>query len=199
MKVKKKKKKIKSKTSIEVVVQDTPPQAKGLSEKRKLKIARSMLEYKGAFKNDVVNILDHLERESETTFTAFHKASIGSLLRLVPVAETAYRNRPSESTARALNSYLSQLRELLADVKAERDTKELANRIVTDLVFPTFMRIAQNLHDNMRQFQTSAAGFSDKRNQERMNDLVRDTTRQIAVYMQESARDLTEKLKSAIK
>jgi hypothetical protein len=68
----------------------------------------------------------------------FQRQMLATILRLIPIAEKQYRREKKEHTAYALNSLVSQARELTADIQSSADRAAVAEVIVTDVLMPTF-------------------------------------------------------------
>lgn len=75
----------------------------------------------------------------------FQRQMLATVLRLIPIAERQYRKEKKEHTAYALNSLVSQARELSADIQSSADRSRVAEVIVTDMLLPTFRSFIESL------------------------------------------------------
>jgi len=75
----------------------------------------------------------------------FQRQMLATVLRLIPIAENQYRKEKKEHTAYALNSLVSQARELSADIQASADRASVAEIIVTEYMMPTFRSLIETL------------------------------------------------------
>lgn len=78
----------------------------------------------------------------------FQIETLKTLVELIPLAESAYRDDPRQAHAYTLNALITQSRELMADLMAEDDKGELANELLTRIVHPGFLTLGQAVIDS---------------------------------------------------
>lgn len=89
----------------------------------------------------------------------FQRQMLATILRLIPIAEKQYRREKKEHTAYALNSLVSQARELTADIQSSADRAAVAEIIVTEILMPTFRSFVETL---VVETQTLKAALQSK-------------------------------------
>lgn len=99
------------------------------------------------------------EGQVDQAIPEFQKQMLATVLGLIPIAEKQYRREKKEHTAYALNSLVSQARELSADIQASADRSRVAELIVTDLMMPTFRAFVEAL---VTETQTLKASLKSK-------------------------------------
>jgi hypothetical protein len=75
----------------------------------------------------------------------FQRQMLATMLSLIPIAEAEYRTHKKEHTAYALNSLISQARELTADIQSSADRAQVAEIIVLDYIMPTFKAFIETM------------------------------------------------------
>lgn len=147
------------------------------------------------FKDEVVAIQRLLQQNQSDNATAcFQKSMLALLIELIPFAEDEYRKMPKERNAYAMNSLISQARELISDLKAERDSKGLALRLSHEILNPAFISMVQNIID---------ANYYLKRNidihilpnaKQKVYASIDDTSKTIAAYMEDTYNDVRDRI-----
>lgn len=85
----------------------------------------------------------------------FQRQMLATILRLIPIAEAQYRKEKKEHTAYALNSLVSQARELAADIASSADRAGVAETILAEFWMPTFTSFVQSLVTEAQTLKSS--------------------------------------------
>ena len=136
------------------------------------------------------------EGENEDAILTFQRASLQSVIDILPIAQHQYKKNPNMSNAYALNALISQSRELISDIEARQDKSHLAQTISERVIRPAFLDLAQNLMNStsmLRELISSSAGI-DKRTQAEVKAHIDRFLRETARYMQDRHDRLVQQL-----
>jgi len=126
----------------------------GLTEEGKAKLHGRMQGVKSAFMEEVSSIHDLLEKDSkDSAISKFQKAILMMLIETIPLAEDKYRETLAERSAYAMNTLISQAREVIAEIRADQDRKQLGYELSEYIIFPAFNAIAYNVRSNIYNLQ----------------------------------------------
>lgn len=148
------------------------------------------------FKEDQEHILALIEGgESDTANKRLMQDSLRMIVSLIPVAENAYRSRPSQSNAYALNSYLSSSRELIADLEAMDDRGAIAERITNGLLFDYSRDIMQQIIYAFQMLpEEIAPSLSREEDVQNIRNKVTRNLRGVAQYIEERRLQLDKSM-----
>jgi len=116
------------------------------------------------------------------------------LVELIPYAEDEYRSNPKERNAYAMNSLISQARELVADIQAERDSKGLALRLSHEILSPAFVSMAQNVIDTIYYLKRTIDPNILPDEQRRVYKHMDEAARSIASYMEMTYNETRDRI-----
>jgi hypothetical protein len=111
------------------------------------------------------------------------KQLIKTLMDLIPIAEKKYRRYGNERSAYALNSLVSQVRELMTDMEAYKDRKALVTRLLNDIIRPNFMTMAQQLMTASVRMNQQISSYVDTKNHAKVTESVNNMIKEVARYM----------------
>lgn len=134
--------------------------------------------------------------DMDKAIVTFQRQMLATLMRLIPMAEKEYRKYKKEYTAYALNSLISQARELTSDIQASDDRARLANTLVMDVVKPAFQQSVQemiNTHYSLKMKLKSKV-----KNPDLVEDAIDGCAKDIAQYMNEVFRTTAEQIKQSL-
>lgn len=151
----------------------------------KLKTRLSKLD--SVFKDEVEGIQHMLNNaNSDSAITKFQKQALVTLIELIPIAEEKYRQYGNERSAYALGALISQCRELVGDIKAERDSRGIALHLSHAIIHPMFISIMQNIVDNLFQLKKGVESYVPPARSRDTNNLIDQTAREITHYLEQS-------------
>lgn len=148
------------------------------------------------FGEETSHILELIEGgENDSAEKRILRDALRMTVDLIPIAEQSYRDRPSQSSAYALNSLITQAREMLADISAADDRGVLATKISEEFLH-TFVRdIAQNILMTMQYFYSDVTPYlRDKSDGIRVQEKLNTNLLQIAKYIEERSKALSQKI-----
>lgn len=137
-----------------------------------------------AFRKDRNDIREMIDSIPDGPDTAFEKESIRMLIDLVPEAELAYRERPSQSLAYALNSLLSEIRELRQDLDDRDSQGEIVVRLLEQVVRPKFHDIVRAVIDTHYALKKTLAPYVVPKRRSRMSRDMDDATKELGAKLE---------------
>ncbi len=177
---------------------DVPKSVTRLSEKRKTRLFKRLKRFKSIFKGDAFRIQEYLrENKTDNAIQAAQKQLLKMMIEFIPIAESNFRKYGNERGAYAINAIISQTRELMADIRAEKDSREIAYRIVNEVVHPQFMLIAHNYVDNLYRLRKNIEVYTDPKlhgAQESINTRVAECAKECNLFLQESYKSLRDQI-----
>ena len=151
------------------------------------------------FKKDSVAIQDLLDSVEDSPNTGFEKEAIKLLIELIPQAEVAYKDRPSQSLAYALNSFLTNVRELIQDLNEKSAQGDLAADIMEKVMRPRFSEIARMIVDNNYAIKKQMMPYVDKARRRRALRELDDATKDLGARIESVYSDIEKGLFGRIK
>jgi hypothetical protein len=109
-------------------------------------LKRNVIERSKALSKDIEEIRQMIDDGDDLdAVSRFQRDSLKAVLELLPIAQAQYKKNPTMSNAYALNSIISQVRELVNDMESAREQAQLVDSILDTYVRPTFLNIASYL------------------------------------------------------
>jgi len=178
-----------------------PTDAPTREEKIKLKEAKAELQgFRGTFRKYVPEAQMLLNREELVNGgQLIQRAQLMMMLANIPVAEDQYRKNPTQSYAVALTSFISSVRELMADIEEQRDTSALANSLINEVVAPMWQTMASGMVLAIKRTQLDLAKLIEDPNTARaVNHRIEDTAHDLKVALMEHFNQFREKISKRI-
>ena len=177
---------------------EVPRSISKLSDKRKARLFKRLKRFKSIFKNDAFRIQEYLrENKTDNAIQAAQKKLLKMMIELIPIAESNFRKYGNERGAYAINAVISQTRELMADIRAEKDSREIAYKIVNEVVHPQFMLIAHNYVDNLYRLRKNVEVYTDPKlhgAQESINTKVSECAKECNLFLQEAYKSMRDQI-----
>jgi hypothetical protein len=165
------------------------------SKKPTSDVSDRLAEVDSVFKREVENIHHLLEsKNTDTAVTRFQKSALATLIELIPIAESKYRKYGNERAAYAMNSLISQSRELITDIKAEQNSRDLALRITSEILRPAFVMIMQNMVDNMYHLKKNMEGYVPDKHTRDIHTLTDTSAREITHYLEQTYKSVSDRI-----
>lgn len=120
------------------------------------------------------------EGQTDQAIIMFQRQMMATILRLIPIAEKQYRREKKEHTAYALNSLVSQARELAADIQSSADRAQVAEIIVNDMMMPTFRSFIETLVFETQTLKAALVSKTQPRFRTEVDLMVDTLVRQVA-------------------
>ena len=131
--------------------------------------------------------------------TAIEKLSIKMLVDLIPEAEAAYRENPSQSLAYALNSFLTNIRELRQDLDERATQKDIVSDIMVHVMQPKFQEIGRIVIDAHYSMKSQMSQFVERKRRARMKRDIDQVTRDIGSKLEAVYSDMEKALAGKVK
>lgn len=161
-------------------------------EKRKKSVHNNVKRLVASFKDEIPSMQSLLDSDSDRASEKFQKNALLMLIDLIPIAEAKYREHAGEHAAYALNTLISQARELVSDIHASNDSRQLALTLTSDIVKPSILSISQNMVDNIYQLRRRIETYVKPNKSEQVNAAIDDVAKSFAVYLEEQYAQLHE-------
>lgn len=151
------------------------------------------------FKADAPGLLDILDDLDDVPGTALAKESIKMLITLIPEAEVAYRSKPTQGQAYALNSIVSNIRELQRDLEEKAAHADLAGEIMTKVMQPKFHEIARILADAHYSMTKLVSPYVEKKRRKRVQRGMEDAIKDVGSKLEAIYSDIEKGLQGRIR
>lgn len=189
----KKKKRKAAEESKALVVTDRPPLTK--AERLKMKrIQKRTKLLRSNFKNAVPHIHKLISEDNLTA--AMAHASRGFLImltELIPILEQTVREKPGQSSVYSLNALVSQVREIQADIKADGEQGDLANRICDTVLRNAFYLLGQHLATNLYHLREQIRPLMPESAHKQFNGMFNKFALDLGTYVDQTRNDTVEK------
>lgn len=136
--------------------------------------------------------------ENDAAADLILKSMLSLLIKLIPIAENAYREQPKQGQAYALNNLISTARELAADLQATGDKQAVVDNIIFNVLTPTAQNIVSFLiNENFNSKKLLASLVKDEKIKD-ANDLIDAATKNNVAYMKATLESIQERLTQTI-
>lgn len=158
---------------------------------------RKLKKLGSSFGTKAKEVYDLIQKgDMDKAIVTFQRQMLATLMRLIPMAEKEYRKYKKEYTAYALNSLISQARELTSDIQSSDDRAKLANTLVMEVVMPAFQQSVQEMINS--HYALKMRIKSKVKNPDLVEDAVDTCAKDIAQYMNEVFRSTAEQIKQML-
>lgn len=137
-------------------------------------------------------------RENDNAIDMANRAMLNSLLDLIPIAESRYRDDPRQSNAYALSNLISQIRELIADLQATADKSLIVDKVVYDILQPTMLTLAQFLIDTNYQLKKEIDPLLHQEKLKEAHTTIDSMSKSSGQYVQLMFNTLKERISKAL-
>lgn len=167
-------------------------------EKKRMKmILRRIRKTKSSFKEHVPKLYHMIESGDQAkTADALQRAFILMLTELIPIAENTFRKFGNERAAYALNAMISQVRELVADQKAEQDLGALATKLCDDVLLSAFRQLGENMATSFYHLRETAMPLVPKNERAAFRNRLEESAVDMSKYATELFKQTRERVVS---
>ena len=159
------------------------------------KLKRRLRKVKSVFKSQVGDIQDLLDNSNnDVAITIARRNLLKMLTELIPFAEANYRQYGNERAAYALNTLITQMRELIADIQSEHNKSELLMRILTEIMHPRFLLLGQHIIDVFYYLRTSIQPNLKSASELLMIDEINGSAKNTGKFIEEMYKDIQREL-----
>jgi len=167
---------------------------------RRNQLRKRLAYLRSTFKKEVGEIQENLDNnEADRGITKFQKSMLQTLLELIVIAEDQYRrSEGAERAAYALNTLISQSRELIADIDSAKDYDALVNELTEKVIWPEFLHTAQVLVNEIWVLNKSLTPYIEQGYEKRVGDLMDEQAKVFARKLQETYTTIVDKVRNLI-
>ena len=167
-----------------------------LSNREQRAIIKKLTQIKklqSTFKVDSGNIQELISTgRADTAIVAFQKSMLRTVIDLIPQAEDKYRTSGNETSAYAMNSIISQARELINDIQSDDNRKQIGLNLCNQIIQPNFIKVVQNLVNAMHFMQQEVEALVPNNKRKELASIINKNTRSVVSHLQEVAETITE-------
>lgn len=159
----------------------------------KVKKAQKELD---TYKQEMDDLLEQLESQEglDSAMVAMQRDQLRRLLRLIPIAEQAFKERPGQGSAVALNGLISQVREIFYDIQNRKDYEQLALELRQKTLSPEFVTLTQEMVDSIYRLRKQLEPFIPANKVGKVNTILETSAKELAMSLQKSFNSISEKL-----
>lgn len=132
--------------------------------------------------------------EKDKGVAKFQVSMLKTLIGMIPIAESKYREAGAQSAAYALNAIISQVRELINDMQANEAQSDIANSICVKVIMPVFQAFAQSLIDTMLLLKSQVESSVKDGRHQRVNDAIDNAAREVARALEQRFVDVQQRM-----
>lgn len=115
---------------------------------------------KAHFGDASTKIISMLElQDHDNALAMLKKKLLQSAISLLPLAESMVENTEGTKGTYQYVTLVSQIRELIGDLEAQRDRKFIAQNLIAEVIRPAFMDLAQFMIDDHHEFRKRMERF----------------------------------------
>lgn len=144
----------------------------------------SMKDMRSYFGKQAPTILTMLEmNDNDGALTLLKKRLLQTTVSLVPFAEDIIRNSQSQRGIYQYTTLVSQVRELISDIRADEDRKYVAQSLIEAVLRPAFMEIAQFIITDHHEFRKTTEKHVKSEYTQKFNEKLQALAKQLAEKM----------------
>lgn len=171
------------------------------SKSRELALTKSEITaVRKNFGDQSEKIIEFLEvGNSDSAIQLLKKSLLTTVIRILPEAERILVESGTSRGTYQFVTLVSQIRELMSDIQADRDRQYIATSIMENIVRPIFMDIAQEMITEHHAFRKGAERLIVPGRDREFADELRATAEGLARFMNAQYKELQTKITEALK
>lgn len=134
----------------------------------------------------------------DNAITRIQRDQLKRLLGLVPSAEKAFKDRPGQGAAVALNGIISQIREILYDIQSRKDYQQIVADIRSKILVPEFISLTQMVVDNMYRQQKALEPYIRDKDIPHARKIIEGQARDTALAMKQAMDMIGDRLEKKL-
>lgn len=155
---------------------------------------------KGYFGSAAPAIMDMLEEgNNDGGITALKKSLLLTVIRVLPSAEKTMVDSESGKGTYQFVTLISQIRELVGDIEADRDRAYIAQSLLETIIRPAFMDMAQELMTKHHEFRKATEDYVKPAEAQAFSRALMSLAKDLAGGMTTTYKDVATKLVEALK
>ncbi len=168
-----------------------------LTKKQKRLLQKQAESYFGANNSKIMEMLEM--GDADGGITILKKTLLLTIIRVLPMAEDILNETGTAKGTYQFVTLISQMRELMADIQADRDKQFLAQSVSEQIIRPAFMNIAQEMLTQHHNFRKKGDLFIIPAKSNYFSEQLMELGKGLAGFMQEEYKDLSSKMVEALK
>jgi hypothetical protein len=168
-----------------------------LTEKDKRRIAKQTESFFGGKSSKIMEMLEM--GDSDGGITILKKTLLMTIIRVLPMSEQILSASGTEKGTYQFVTLVSQMRELMADIQADKDKQYIAQSITEQILRPAFMNLAQEMINQHHDFRKRSDMFVVPEKSSRFSQELMELGKSLASSMQVEYRDVSAKINEALK
>lgn len=145
-------------------------------------------------------VLDLLETgDADSGLALLKKTLLITVIRVLPASEKVLTESGNSRGVYQFNQLISQIRELITDIQADRDKKYIAQSVMETIIRPVFMDIAQDMITKHHEFRKATERYVKQEQSQQFSSDLRDLAKDLAGGMNEKYKDISAKMIEALK
>jgi hypothetical protein len=157
-------------------------------------------ELKSYFGEHSTAIMDMLETgDQDGGLSILKKKLLQTVIRVLPKAEEVLNESGTSRGTYQFVTLVSQIRELVADIQADKDRAYIAQSILETIIRPAFMEIAQQMMTKHHDFRKTSEDYVKSQHAQAYSASLLSLAKDLAADMNVAYRDVSTKLVEALK
>lgn len=145
-------------------------------------------------------IMEMLEvGDSDGGIASLKKALLLTVIRVLPDAEAAMVDSKGQKGTYQFVTLISQIRELVSDIQADRDRAYIAQSLLETIIRPAFMDVAQTMLTTHHEFRKATEDYIVPKDAQIFSAALINMAKELASNMNVVYKDVSAKLVEALK
>lgn len=161
------------------------------------KAMKSAKSFFGTRSSAIMTLLEQGNNDNAISMTK--KSLLQTLVRVLPEAEKILLATGTQRGVYQFNTLVSSVRELIADIEADRDRDFIAQALIVNVVQPAFINMAQQMMLKHHEFRKRSEDYVLPESKQIFSNLLFELGKEIASDMQGSFKELKTKIEEALK
>ncbi len=151
----------------------------------------------GKHSQTIINMLEM--NNNDGGITLLKKRLLQMTVNVLPAAEQQLVETGAQKGVYQFATLVSQIRELITDIKADEDRKYIAQSIAETILKPAFMGLAQDIINDHHDFRRATETYVKTEHVSKHSEELRNLAKDLANKMTVSYREVSQKIYDALK
>ena len=151
----------------------------------------------GKHSQAIINMLEM--NNNDGGITLLKKRLLQMTVNVLPAAEQQLVDSGAQKGVYQFATLVSQVRELITDIKADEDRKYIAQSIAETILKPAFMGLAQDIINDHHDFRRATETYVKVEHVSKHSEELRTLAKDLAGKMTASYREVSQKIYDALK
>jgi hypothetical protein len=137
--------------------------------------------------------------DQDSGISLLKKTLLLTVIRALPASERVLAESNNSRGVYQFNQIVSQIRELITDIQADRDRAYIAQSLIETIIRPAMMDIAQNVLSKHHEFRKATEDYIIPKQQQTFSTSLIAMAKDLAGDMNVAYKDISAKLIEALK